>query len=430
MTSTQSATTVHMPALGESVEEGTITRWLKEPGDRVEAEEALLEVSTDKVDTEIPSPVGGILVEILASEDDVVAIGADLAVIDTEGGSSTESAGAPDGDTDRGPSSEADDRTPERARPPAPKQPELEPSKPEPAAAPAPEATAPKAETALGSVNGAAQKAPEKVQHAAAPEPRDLKEGASKSISASPSVARGSLETVTDKLPRIRRTIAARMVESLQTSAQLTTVLEADVTSVADLRRAHKDEFYARVGVKLSFLPFFAKAAVSALSDHRVLNASLNADVTEITYHGRVHLGVAVDSDKGLMVPVIRDAQDLSIEGLARAIADKAERVRAGKIGPDELGGGTFTLTNTGSRGALFDTPIINQPQTGILGTGAVVERVVPSRRDGALSLDVRSMAYLSISYDHRVVDGADAARYLTTIKNRLEGGFHASDLY
>lgn len=247
---------------------------------------------------------------------------------------------------------------------------------------------------------------------------------------AAPREVSPATDGVVEKLPRIRRTIAARMVESLQTSAQLTTVLEVDVTEIARLRRAHKDEFLARSGVKLSFFPFFAKAAVAALSEHRVLNASVNPEVTEITYHGACHLGIAVDSDKGLMVPVIRDAQDLSIEGLARAIADKADRVRTGSITPGELGGGTFTLTNTGSRGALFDTPIINQPQTGILGIGAVVERVVPSRRDDNLNIEVRSMAYLSISYDHRVVDGADAARFLTAVKQRLEGGFRATDLH
>ncbi|MFC3242560.1 2-oxo acid dehydrogenase subunit E2 [Gordonia humi] len=415
-----------MPTLGESVEEGTITRWLKEPGDRVEAEEALLEVSTDKVDTEIPSPVGGILLKVLVSEDDVVAIGADLAVIDTEGPSSPRTPETTDGDTDLSPSLDAEGQAPGRTRPesPAPEQSESEPASPER------EVTHSKATTGSRSSGESSAKGATTETQQATAEPQTSRSGAEATVSTSSAASQDNPTTVSEKLPRIRRTIAARMVESLQTAAQLTTVLEADVTSVADLRRAHKDEFYAHTGVKLSFLPFFAKAAVSALSDHRVLNASVNADVTEITYYGRVHLGIAVDSDNGLMVPVVRDAQDLDIEGLARAIADKAERVRTGKIGPDELGGGTFTLTNTGSRGALFDTPIINQPQTGILGTGAVVERIVPTRRDGALSLEVRSMAYLSISYDHRVVDGADAARFLTTIKQRLEGGFHASDLY
>lgn len=199
-------------------------------------------------------------------------------------------------------------------------------------------------------------------------------------------------DNTVEKLPRIRRTIARRMVESLNIAAQLTSVLEVDVTAIAALRTAHKDGFHQRTGIKLSFLPFFAKAAVAASAEHLVLNASLNAEVTEVTYYRHCHLGMAVDSDRGLMVPVIRDAHRMSIEQLARAIADKAERVRAGTISPDELFGGTFTLTNTGSRGALFDTPIINQPQTGILGTDAVVERLVPTRQDGALRIDVRSM--------------------------------------
>ncbi|QHE66753.1 2-oxo acid dehydrogenase subunit E2 [Rhodococcus sp. WAY2] len=357
-------TTVRMPALGENVDEGTITRWLKQPGDRIDAEEPLLEVATDKVDTEIPSPVGGILQRILADEDDVVTVGADLAVI------TDSSDGAPAAPTKASVSAPT--------VPPAPK--------PEPTPEPTPAPPAPREQAA----------------------------------------ATGS---VTEKLPRIRRTIAQRMVESLQTSAQLTTVLEVDVTAIARLRAAHKDDFLARTGLKLSFLPFFAKAAVDALAEHRVLNASLNPDVTEVTYYDHCHLGMAVDSEKGLMVPVIRDAQNLGIEGLARAIADKAEKVRTGKITADELSGGTFTLTNTGSRGALFDTPIINQPQTGILGVGAVVERLIPTRQDGELRIDVRSMAYLSISYDHRIVDGADAARFLTTVKNRLENGFTPNDL-
>ncbi|MEU2001463.1 2-oxo acid dehydrogenase subunit E2 [Rhodococcus sp. NPDC019627] len=374
-------TTVRMPALGENVDEGTITRWLKQPGDRIEAEEPLLEVATDKVDTEIPSPVGGILQRILADEDDVVTVGAELAVI-----------------TD---SSDGAAATPTHASPVPPVQ--APPAVSAPTAAAAPPVSAP-----------TVPPAPKPESTPVPPAPREQ------------AAAAGS---VTEKLPRIRRTIAQRMVESLQTSAQLTTVLEVDVTAIARLRAAHKDDFLGRTGLKLSFLPFFAKAAVDALTEHRVLNASLNPDVTEVTYYDHCHLGMAVDSEKGLMVPVIRDAQNLGIEGLARAIADKAEKVRTGKITADELSGGTFTLTNTGSRGALFDTPIINQPQTGILGVGAVIERLIPTRQDGELRIDVRSMAYLSISYDHRIVDGADAARFLTTVKNRLENGFTPNDL-
>jgi 2-oxoglutarate dehydrogenase E2 component (dihydrolipoamide succinyltransferase) len=220
------------------------------------------------------------------------------------------------------------------------------------------------------------------------------------------------------------------MRESLQTSAQLTTVVEVDVTAIARLRSQEKNDFQRRTGVKLSFLPFFVNTAVKALAEHPGINSSLNADCTEVIYHGAVHLGMAVDSDKGLMVPVIRDAGALRIPELAEAIVVVADSVRDGTIRPDDLSGGTFTITNTGSRGALFDTPIINQPQSAILGIGAVVDRLVPTRGDGGdLQIDVRSMAYLSLSYDHRIVDGADAARYLTSVRCRLETGFDRSEL-
>jgi 2-oxoglutarate dehydrogenase E2 component (dihydrolipoamide succinyltransferase) len=231
-------------------------------------------------------------------------------------------------------------------------------------------------------------------------------------------------------MSRLRKVIAARMVESLQVSAQLTTVVEVDLTKVARLRARAKADFAAREGVKLSFMPFFAKAAVDALKAHPSLNAAIDTEKGEITYHGAEHLGVAVDTERGLLVPVVKDAGDLNIAGLARKIADLAERTRSNKITPDELGGGTFTLTNTGSRGALFDTPIINQPQVGILGTGAVVKRaVVVDDPDLGETIAIRSMCYLALSYDHRLVDGADAARFLSTMKARLEEGSFESDL-
>ncbi|QHG85526.1 dihydrolipoyllysine succinyltransferase (plasmid) [Rhodococcus rhodochrous] len=379
-TESLAGTIVYMPALGESVDEGTVTRWLKQPGDHVTAEEPLLEVATDKVDTEIPSPVSGVLQRILAEENDVVAVGAELAVI-TDAGTGAGSVNAAPVPFESAPTAS---------------------SSPTAAVPPVPVTTAP-----------AVRSSPEP-----APTPP---------VAAQPTSDSGG--TVVEKLPRIRQTIARRMVESLQVAAQLTSVVEVDVTAIAALRAAHKDDFHARTGIKLSFLPFFAKAAIAALAQHRVLNAALNSAVTEVSYFEHCHLGMAVDSERGLMVPVIRDAHLMSIEQLARAIADKADRVRTGTISPDELSGGTFTLTNTGSRGALFDTPIINQPQTGILGTGAVVERLVPTRHDGGLRIDVRSMAYLSLSYDHRIVDGADAARFLTTVKHTLEHGFTAADL-
>ncbi|UOT03747.1 2-oxo acid dehydrogenase subunit E2 [Rhodococcus opacus] len=366
MTTTQIGTTVELPSLGENVTEATITRWLKAVGDRVEAGEPLLEVATDKVDTEIPSPADGILREIIAQEDAVVEVGAAIAVLGANDGAAAD--------------------TP--APPPAPTA----------AVAPAPVPVL----------------APASVP---APSP------------SSSTVAQTAGDRV-EKLPRIRRTIARRMLESLQTSAQLTTVIEVDVTEIARLRNREKEDFHRRTGVKLSFLPFFVAASVEALSHHPVINASLDTDCTEVTYHGAVHLGMAVDSDKGLMVPVIRHADRMRISDLAHAITGVADSVRTATIRPDDLSGGTFTITNTGSRGALFDTPIINQPQSAILGIGTVVERVVPTRGDGgALQIGVRSMAYLSLSYDHRIVDGADAARYLATVRQRLETGFDPSDL-
>jgi 2-oxoglutarate dehydrogenase E2 component (dihydrolipoamide succinyltransferase) len=231
-------------------------------------------------------------------------------------------------------------------------------------------------------------------------------------------------------MSRPRQVIAKRMVESLHTSAQLTTVVEADVTNIARLRERAKAAFAAREGVKLTFLPFFAKAAVEALKVHPVLNAVINTEAQEVTYHAAEHLGIAVDTERGLMVPVIHNAGDLNIGGLARKIADLAVRTRGGQVGPDELSGGTFTLTNTGSRGALFDTPIINQPQVGILGVGSVVKRAVVVE-DSSLGevIAVRSMVYLALTYDHRLVDGADAARFLVTVKNRLEEGAFEADL-
>ena len=238
------------------------------------------------------------------------------------------------------------------------------------------------------------------------------------------------LRGTTEKMSRLRKVIASRMVESLQVSAQLTTVVEVDLTRIARLRQRSKTAFEAREGVKLSFLPFLAKATIEALKAHPKLNASIDMDKGEITYYDAEHLGVAVDTERGLLVPVVRDAGDLNIAGLARKIADLAERTRTNKITPDELGGGTFTITNTGSRGALFDTPIINQPQVAILGTGAVVKRpVVVDDPDLGETIAVRSMCYLALSYDHRIVDGADAARFLTTVKQRLEEGAFEADL-
>ncbi|MCW2706239.1 MAG: 2-oxoglutarate dehydrogenase, component, dihydrolipoamide succinyltransferase, partial [Frankiales bacterium] len=287
---------------------------------------------------------------------------------------------------------------------------------PPPAAAPTPPAAAP-APAASPTATAPAAPAPAATKPAAAPQPAAAS-------------AHSALRGKTEPLTRLRKVIATRMVESLQISAQLTTVLEADVTGIAKLRDAAKADFEAREGTKLTFLPFFSLAAIEALKAHPMVNASIDVEAGTVTYHEDVNLGIAVDTDRGLLVPVIQGAGDLNLSGLARKIADLAERTRGNAVTPDELGGGTFTITNTGSRGALFDTPIINQPQVGILGTGAVVKRPVVVK-DASLGevVAVRSMVYLALTYDHRIVDGADAARFLSTMKERLETGDFAAEL-
>ena len=576
---------VSMPQLGESVTEGTVTRWLKREGEHVQADEPLLEVSTDKVDTEIPSPVSGVLRGITVAEDETVAVGAELAVIDEDGASGGQAPAAQE-QAAQPEAAQPEPAQPEPAQPepaqPAsqPQQPEVqpaaaeqeeepEPSQPEPVQQPAaaeqeqpaagyaePAATAPYGEwqpqapeapaaqsaggqpgtyqpaaayppagydepgngqaapqftdTAdgpyvtplvrklaaehgidLASITGTgvggrirkqdildaaaatrgAQPAPPATYQAAAPAPPAAPAQAPPAQAApapaapapapqapaaapapvaattafAPSTASApeaeqsgprtaivpsSLRGTTERMSRARQVIAQRMVESLQTSAQLTTVVEADVTAIARLRERAKAAFEAREGVKLSFLPFFALATVEALKVHPRLNAVIDTASSQVTYHDDEHLGIAVDTERGLMVPVIKNSGDLNIGGLARKIADLAERTRAGHVSPDDLSGGTFTLTNTGSRGALFDTPIINQPQVGILGTGTVVKRAVVVE-DATLGevITVRSMVYLALTYDHRLVDGADAARFLLTVKERLEEGAFETEL-
>ncbi|GAA4862909.1 2-oxoglutarate dehydrogenase, E2 component, dihydrolipoamide succinyltransferase [Saccharopolyspora rosea] len=456
-------TDVTMPALGESVTEGTVTRWLKQVGDSVEVDEPLLEVSTDKVDTEIPSPIGGTLLEIAAGEDETVEVGAKLAVIGEKGA-------APAAPQQPAPAPE-----PPKAEPApqqqAPQQPAA-PAQPSPAqAAPAPSAPAQAAPAEseavrsngttpyvtplvrklanehgidLSAIQGSGvggrirkqdvQAAIDAAKAPAAAAPAQAAAPAAQQASApslpEPSEEAQALRGTTQKMSRLRQLLARRMVESLQTAAQLTTVVEVDVTRIARLRERAKANFEASEGVKLSFLPFFAKAAAEALKLHPKLNASVDEDNKEVTYHGAEHLSIAVDTDRGLVSPVIHDAGDLNLGGLARKIADLAARTRNNKIKPDELSGGTFTITNTGSRGALFDTPILNPPQVGMLGTGAVVKRpVVVSDGNGGDTIAIRSMAYLALSYDHRLVDGADAARFLSTLKQRLEEGAFEADL-
>jgi 2-oxoglutarate dehydrogenase E2 component (dihydrolipoamide succinyltransferase) len=618
-----------MPQLGESVTEGTVTRWLKKEGERVEADEPLLEVSTDKVDTEIPSPVAGILRGITVAEDETVEVGAELAVIDEDGAAPSQPAApaaepapaqpaavqpeapaaepaapapaqeqpaaapqAPAGQPQQAPDQYATQQyqqqpgyqpqyqpgypspptyppqayispetypqqagqeptqqgyagtyqqpgyeqpsyppqaPPAEQAPPAQQAPPTAPAQEAPAApapeqapaqeapagpavedagqvlqptaegpyvtplvrklasehgidlatvtgtgvggrirkqdvldaarsgrgtapAPAPAATAPPQQAAPAAP--AAAPAPAEVPSLATPTapattapattaPATTAPATTAPATTGPAAADGApatngrsaivpsrLRGTTEQMSRARQVIAKRMVESLHVSAQLTTVVEADVTEIARLRDRAKAAFAAREGVKLSFLPFFALATVEALKIHPKLNAVIDTESNQVTYHDAEHLGIAVDTERGLMVPVIRKAGDLNIGGLARKIADLADRTRAGRVSPDDLSGGTFTLTNTGSRGALFDTPIINQPQVGILGTGTVVKRPVVIE-DPALGevITVRSMVYLALTYDHRLVDGADAARFLVTVKDRLEEGDFATEL-
>ena len=437
-------TVISMPALGESVSEGTVTRWLKNVGDSVAVDEALLEVSTDKVDTEIPSPVAGILLAIDVPIDTTVAVGARLGLIGATGSAPVAAPAAPVAPVVVAPVVTPPPAAPVVAAPvvaaPVVTPPPAAPVVAAPISQPADAYVTPlvrKLASELG-VNLASVKGTgiggrirrEDVEQAAPSKaaPVSAAPVAAVARTSAPTIAVSPLRGTTVTMSRLRKVIAARMVESLQVSAQLTTVIEVDVTKIARLRDKSKASFEAREGVKLSFLPFFAVATCEALKQHPVLNSSVEGD--QITYHGAEHLGIAVDTERGLLVPVISNAGDLNMGGIARKISDLAARTRDNKVTPDELGGGTFTLTNTGSRGALFDTPIINQPQVAILGLGAIVKRPMVVRgEDGGETIAIRSMVYLGLSYDHRVVDGADAARFLVTLKERLEGGAFESDL-
>jgi 2-oxoglutarate dehydrogenase E2 component (dihydrolipoamide succinyltransferase) len=464
--STGSGTSVTLPEMGESVTEGTVTRWLKAVGDEVALDEPLLEVSTDKVDTEIPSPVAGTLLEITVGEDETIEVGAQLGVIGDAGAAPAKEpepkaeqpkAEAPKAEAPKAPAPKAEAPKAEAPKAEAPKE------APKPAAqaipsAPVPEGTyvtpvirklAADAGVDLSTVKGtgvggrirredvvaAADAAKAAAAEAAAPATAETPAPQSKPAAASSGAPKAdasvtALIGTTQKVPRIRQSIAKNMKMGLDTAAQLTTVIEVDVTRVASVRARAKSTFEAREGVKLSFLPFFVKAALEALKVHPVINSTISEDLKELTYHGSVNLGIAVDTPRGLIVPVIKSADDLNIAGLARKIADLAKRTRDNKIGPDELFGGTFTITNTGSVGALFDTPIFVPPQSAILGTGTIVKRpAVVQDADGNDVIAIRSMMYLAMSYDHRNIDGADASRFLGTVKRRIEGGEFEGDL-
>jgi len=478
---TSGATQVTLPELGESVTEGTVSRWLKQVGDSVQADEPLLEVSTDKVDTEIPSPATGTLLEIRVQDDETVGVGAVLAVI-----GQAESAAPPEAPEQAGeaapepgpeqepqPQQEAEKQAEPETQPEPQTQPEPEPEpEPEPTVAepsaredarpegdgsggaagttaPAPTTTQSDSDTTyvtplvrklakehgvdLGSLNGtgvggrirkqdvlAAAEAAK--QAAAAPAPEEPEEPAASAPA--PAAEVSTLRGTTEKMSRLRQTIAKRMVESLQVAAQLTATVEVDMTAISQIRATVKDDFKKREGATLSYLPFIAKAAVEALKEYPKVNATIDTEERTITYLDAEHLGIAVQTERGLLVPVIKDAGDLSIAGLAKRISDLAARTRQNKVTPDELTGGTFTITNYGSAGTLLDTPIINQPQVAILGTGALVKRpvVISDSRLGEV-IAIRDMMYLSLSYDHRLIDGAEAAQFLSTLKARLEEG-------
>ncbi|MGV8876938.1 MAG: 2-oxo acid dehydrogenase subunit E2 [Rhodoglobus sp.] len=466
---------VNLPALGESVTEGTVTRWLKQVGDRVEVDEPLLEVSTDKVDTEIPSPVAGVIEEILVAEDETVEVGTALVRI----GDGSSSPAAPAGDAAQAPAAEPAAAVaepaaaaPVEAAPAAPAPVAAAPAEATPAPAAAPTASAtPAPAVAAPAPAAAAPAAAAPVADATEPEADDSqasyltplvrklanergvdlstisgtgvggrirkqdvldasqKASAPQSSGATKAAARvvSPLRGTTAPMSRLRRVIAERAVISMQTSAQLTSVVEVDVTAVANFRNSVKDTFHTKTGNKLSFLPFFVLAAAEALTSHPIINASI--DDKTIVYPAQENISVAVDTERGLLTPVIRNAAALDLAGLAGEIADLAQRTRDNKLTPDELSGGTFTVTNTGSRGALFDTPIVFLPQSAILGTGIVTKKAVVISDKNGDSIAIRSMVYLALSYDHRIVDGADAAGFLVDMKNRLEEGDFADKL-
>ncbi|MDH6139063.1 MULTISPECIES: 2-oxoglutarate dehydrogenase, E2 component, dihydrolipoamide succinyltransferase [Kitasatospora] len=458
------ATPVLLPALGESVTEGTVTRWLKAEGDTVEVDEPLLEVSTDKVDTEIPSPVAGTLVKILVGEDETAEVGAQLALIGAAGAAAAAPAApaapapvaapAPAAPAAPAPVAAAPAPAPVASAPvapapaPAPVAPAA-PAAPAPVAAPAaPVAAAPVADSgdayvtplvrklaaeqgiALSAITGSGVggrirkqdvlAAAEAAKAAAVAVPATAPAAAAApKAAAAPSPLRGQ----TVKMSRMRKVIGDNMMKALHEQAQLTSVVEVDVTKIMSLRGKAKDSFLAREGVKLSPMPFFVKAAAQALKSHPAINARINEAEGTITYFDTENIGIAVDSEKGLMTPVIKAAGDLNIAGISKKTAELAGKVRESKITPDELSGATFTISNTGSRGALFDTVIVPPTQAAILGIGATVKRPVVIEADGGTAIGIRDMTYLSLSYDHRLVDGADAARYLVAVKEILEAG-------
>ena len=459
---------VTMPALGESVTEGTVTRWLKEVGDSVEVDEPLLEVSTDKVDTEIPSPVAGTLLEIRVPEDEDAEVGSVLAVIGSGEAASApaEEPSAPAPKAEEAPAKEAPKAEEKQAEAPKAEEKPAEETTEAPKAAeqkaqePSAPAAAPKAADAVSGAESSGYVTPlvrkmaneagvdlstvkgsglggrirkQDVQQAidaqksAAAAPASSAPAAA-AAPAAPKVEVSSKRGTEEKMPRIRKVIGQRMMESLHEMAQLTTAVEVDLTRIAKLRARAKDDFAAREGAKLTYLPFLMMAAIEGLKTYPQLNSTIDGD--KIVYHGSENIGMAADTERGLVVPVIKNAGDLNLAGLARQIGDLGGRAKSNKLVPDDLSGATFTITNTGSGGALWDTPIVPAPQVGILGTGTITKRpAVVQNAEGDDTIAIRSMMYLFLSYDHRMVDGGDAARFLTFMKKRLEEGAFEGEL-
>ena len=445
------AADVEMPELGESVTEGTITQWLKSVGDTVEVDEPLLEVSTDKVDTEIPSPVAGTLVEILADEDDTIEVGEVIARIGDENATASSSEAKPEPQEEKKEEPKAEEKEEKK---PEPKAEEKKESKQDsslntsakvnngdnvPYVTPLVRKLAEKHGVDLNTVEGTGvggRIRKQDVLAAAGEGDAPAKSGAQSDNSPrarwstkSVDPAKQELIGTTQKVNRIREITAAKMVEALQISAQLTHVQEVDMTAIWDMRKKNKQAFIDKHGANLSFLPFIVKATAEALVSHPNVNASYNPETKEMTYHSDVNIAIAVDTPKGLLTPVIHKAQDLTLPQIAQQIAELADKARNNKLKPNDLTGATFTVTNIGSEGAMLDTPILVPPQAGILGTAAIEKRPVVVNENGQDAIAIRQMCYLPFTYDHQVVDGADAGRFITTIKDRLQTADFQADL-
>jgi pyruvate dehydrogenase E2 component (dihydrolipoamide acetyltransferase) len=429
------ATEVTLPELGESVTEGTITEWLVEVGDEVSEDEPLFELSSDKIDTEVPSPASGVLKEIKVDVDETVEVGTVVAIIGSGGGQPTSedtgAAEAADAGTDQEraeeqPSEEAGERpatsgnggvaggdalmSPIVRRMIA--EHDLDPSQIS-GSGQGGRITRDDVEAAIGGGAGGQAAAEEAKAEKAPAKPKKAEKA--------PAFEPGEREHV-EKLSRTRRRIAERMMESQANTASLTTVQEADMTRIMQLRTQHKDDFKAREGASLSPFAFLARAAVLAIKRHPMVNARADWDAGEVLFRDYVNLGIAVDTEKGLLVPNIKNADDLTLAALARNIADVAGRARGkGQLEMSDIQGGTFTITNTGSRGVLMDTPILNYPEVAILGTGAIKKRPMVAEDGLGATIAIRDMVYLCLTYDHQILDGADAARFVTDVKEVVE---------